>query len=128
MWNNEKHLLWEHIAKNYYMDHGSGLLQPPKLTVDRIALKSYLKMKAILAVQVLSNTVSQLNSAIILIRRTTENLQAVLDDKRFVRLHECSTTTEYQKKWKYVLATMAADDTCGKVLDTLEFLDIFPGN
>ena len=41
------------------MDHGSGLLQPPKLTVDRIALKSYLKMKAILAVQVLSNTVSQ---------------------------------------------------------------------
>ena len=37
-------------------------------------------------------------------------------------------TTEYQKKCKYVLATMAADDICGKVLDILEFLDIFPGN
>ena len=59
MWNNKKYLLWEHIAKIYYMDLDSGLLQPPKLKVDRIALDSYLKMKVNLAVQVLSNTVSQ---------------------------------------------------------------------
>ena len=59
MWNNEKYMLWEHIAKLYYMDLDSGLHQLPKLTVDDIALKSYSKMKVSLAVQVLSNTVAQ---------------------------------------------------------------------
>ena len=59
MWNNEKYMLWEHIAKLYYMDLDSGLHQLPKLTVDHIALKSYSKMKVSLAVQVLNNTVAQ---------------------------------------------------------------------
>ena len=52
-------MLWEHIAKLYYMDLDSGLHQLPKLTVDHIALKSYSKRKVNLAVQVLSSTVAQ---------------------------------------------------------------------
>ena len=59
MWNNEKYMLWDHIAKLYYSDLDSGLHQLPKLTVDHIALKSYSKMKVRLAVQVLSNAVTQ---------------------------------------------------------------------
>ena len=76
-WNNKKYLLWEHIAKIYCMDLDSGLFQPPKLKVDRIALDSYLKMKVNMAVQV--EQYSFTSSTAPLLRRTTENLRAVLD-------------------------------------------------
>ena len=59
MWNNDNYMLWDHIAKLYYSDLDSGLHQLPKLTTDHIVLKSNSKMKASLAVQVLSNTVAQ---------------------------------------------------------------------
>ena len=58
LWNNGKHLLWNHIAKMYYSDLDSGLHQLPKLTPEHIALKSFPKMVSF-AVQVLSNTVAQ---------------------------------------------------------------------
>ena len=58
MWNNDKYMLWDHIAKLYYSDLDSGLHQLPKLTTDHILLQSFTKMKVSLAVQVMSNTVS----------------------------------------------------------------------
>ena len=54
-----KYMLWEHIAKLYYLDLDFGLHQLPKLTVENIQLKSFAKMKVSFAVQVLSNTVAQ---------------------------------------------------------------------
>ena len=59
LWNNDKYMLWEHIAKLYYSDLDLGLHQLPKLTVEHIQLKSFAKMKVSFAVQVLSNTVAQ---------------------------------------------------------------------
>jgi hypothetical protein len=58
LWNNEKFLLWEHIAKLYFSDLDCGLHQLPKLSVDHINLKSFSKMKVSLATQVMSKTVS----------------------------------------------------------------------
>ncbi len=58
LWNNDKHLLWEHISKIYFADLDCGLHQLPKLSVDHIVLKSFSKMKVKLAVQVMSKTVS----------------------------------------------------------------------
>ena len=58
LWNNDKYMLWEQIAKLYFSDLECGLHQLPKLTVDHIVLKSYSKMKVNLAIQVLSKTVS----------------------------------------------------------------------
>ena len=58
LWNNDKHLLWEHISKMYFADLDCGLHQLPKLSVDHIVLKSFSKMKVKLAVQVMSKTVS----------------------------------------------------------------------
>lgn len=58
LWNNDKFLLWEHIAKLYFSDLDCGLHQLPKLSVDHINLKSFSKMKVSLATQVMSKTVS----------------------------------------------------------------------
>ena len=58
LWNNEKYLLWEHIAKLYFSDLDCDLHQLPKLSVDHIKLKSFSKMKVSLATQVMSKTVS----------------------------------------------------------------------
>lgn len=58
MWNNDKYMVWDHIAKLYHSDLDSGLHQLPKLTADHIVLQSFSKMKVSLAVQVLSNTVA----------------------------------------------------------------------
>ena len=59
MWNNEKYMLWDHIAQLYFSNLDCGLHQLPKLTADHINLKSFSKMKVSYAVQVLSNTVSE---------------------------------------------------------------------
>ena len=59
LWNNNKYMLWEHVAKLYYSDLDMGLHQLPKLTVEHIQLKSYSKMKVSFAVQVLSNSVAE---------------------------------------------------------------------
>ena len=59
LWSYGKYMLWEHIAKLYYLDLDFELYQLPKLTVENIQLKSFAKMKVSFAVQVLSNTVAQ---------------------------------------------------------------------
>ena len=58
LWNNNKFLLWEHIAKLYFSDLDCGLHQLPKLSAEHIDLKSFSKMKVSLATQVMSRTVS----------------------------------------------------------------------
>ena len=58
MWNDDKYMLWNHVAQLYYADLDSGLHQLPKMTADHIMLTSFSKMKVSMAVQVLSNTVS----------------------------------------------------------------------
>ena len=44
IWNNDFHLLWEHISKLYYEDLERGLKLLPKITHDHIHLNSYSKM------------------------------------------------------------------------------------
>ena len=110
MWNNEKYMLWEHIAKLYCMDLDSGLHRLPKLTVDHIALKSYSRMKVSLAVQVLSNTVAQAlqrHYSSGEAQETSKLCQMVND---FFDCMNVRSTTEYQKKRNALLAPYRSTD------------------
>lgn len=89
MWNNDKYMLWDHIAKLFCSDLDWGLHQLPKLKVDHIVLKSYSKMKVSLAVQVLQRS-RQSSQAPLFIRRSTWNCQAMQNDEWLIRLLECS--------------------------------------
>ena len=57
MWNNNKHLLWSHIANLYHEDTECDLNYFPNLTNDHISLNAYSIMNVKLAAQILSTTV-----------------------------------------------------------------------
>ena len=59
LWNNDKNMLREHIARLYYLDLDMGLHQLPKLTIKHIQLKFLSKMNVSFAVHVPSNTVAE---------------------------------------------------------------------
>ena len=79
LWNNEKYMLWNHIAEVYFSDLDHGLHQLPKLTAHHINLNSFSKMKVSFAAQVLSNTVSQA-----LLRHTGGGQKKVATHKKWV--------------------------------------------
>ena len=56
MRNDEKYLLWQHIARMYFMDAESPLQVLPKITYDHISLTRYSVMWVDLAAQILSST------------------------------------------------------------------------
>ena len=47
MWNDEKYLLFRHIADLFYSDQEFGLHTLPKMTLDHIVLTSYSKMEVL---------------------------------------------------------------------------------
>ena len=51
MWNDGQYLVFQHIADLFHSDQRFALFALPKLTLDNIALTSFSKMKAKLAVQ-----------------------------------------------------------------------------
>ena len=110
MWNNEKYLLWEHIAKLYYSDLDSGLHQLPKLTVEHIALKSYSKMKVSMAVQVLSNTVSQALQRHYPSGEAQETAKLCKMMNDFFDCMNVRSTTEYQRERNALLAPYRSTD------------------
>ena len=110
MWNNEKHLLWEHIAKLYYSDLDSGLHQLPKLTVEHITLRSYSKMKVSMAVQVLSNTVSQALQRHYPSGEAQETAKLCKMMNDFFDCMNVRSTTEYQRKRNALLAPYRSTD------------------
>lgn len=58
MWNNGKHLLWQHIVDVYKHNLDNGLHTLPKFSADHILLNSYSVTRVKLAVQVLSDSVA----------------------------------------------------------------------
>ena len=58
MWNDGKYLLWQHIARMYFMDAESPLKVLPKITYDHISLTPYSVMRVDLAAQNLSSTMA----------------------------------------------------------------------
>ena len=45
MWNDDRYLLFRHIADLFYQDEAADLSVLPKLTLQHILLNSYSKMK-----------------------------------------------------------------------------------
>ena len=62
MWNDGKYLLWQHIARMYFMDAESPLKVLPKITYDHISLTPYSVMRVDLAAQILSSTMASVLS------------------------------------------------------------------
>lgn len=58
MWNNDHHILWNHIKDIYYEDQNFFLHLLPNLTDEHINFTPYSVMNVRLAAQVLSTSVS----------------------------------------------------------------------
>ena len=58
MWNDGKYLLWQHIARMYFMDAESPLKVLPKITYDHISLTPYSFMRVDLVAQILSSAMA----------------------------------------------------------------------
>ena len=57
IWNNNRYLLWSHIANFYHEDTECDLNYFPNLTNDHISMNAYSIMNVKLAAQILSTTV-----------------------------------------------------------------------
>ena len=57
-WNGEKSLLWQHIARIYFMDAESPLKVLSKITYDHISLTTYSVMRVDLPTRILSSTMA----------------------------------------------------------------------
>lgn len=111
MWNNDRYMLWDHVAKLYYSDLDSGLHQLPKLTVDHVVLKSYSKMKVSLAAQVLSNTVAKALERHYSSGEARETAQLCKMMNDFFDCLNVRSTTEHLRKRNALLAPYrSADD------------------
>ena len=58
MWNGGKSLLWQHIARIYFLDAESTWKVLPKIAYDHISLTPYSVMRVDLAAKILSSTMA----------------------------------------------------------------------
>ena len=111
LWNNEKYMLWNHIAEVHFSDLDHGLHQLPKLTADHINLNSFSKMKISFAAQVLSNTVSQALLQHYTSGEADETARfCSMINSFFYCANVCSTTEFVRKRNDFIAPYQSSDD------------------